>query len=75
MYASSCEITVVIALLGACIGSTATAQSLATGAMIGTVTNPSKKAPHMPGINTTGQDFSVDHRRFRWPDVDGIALL
>ena len=60
---------VVIALLVACIGSTATAQSLATGAIIGTVTNPSKKA--LQGANVVARDIDTNREATAMTDDDG----
>jgi len=63
---------VVIALLVACTGSTATAQSVATGAINGTLTDPNKKA--MRTANVMARDIDTkreatattdDHGRFR----------
>ena len=60
---------VVIALLVACIGSTATAQSLATGAIIGTVTNPSKRA--LQGANVVARDIDTNREATAMTDDDG----
>jgi outer membrane receptor protein involved in Fe transport len=60
---------VVIALLVACIGSTATAQPLATGAIIGTVTNPSKKA--LQGANVVARDIDTNREATAMTDDDG----
>ena len=60
---------VVIALLVACIGSTTTAQSLATGAIIGTVTNPSKKALHSATV--VARDIDTNREATARIDDDG----
>jgi Carboxypeptidase regulatory-like domain len=61
--------SVVIGLLLICIGSTATAQSVGTGAITGTLTDPSKKA--MRTANVVVRDIDTKREATATTDDDG----
>jgi hypothetical protein len=60
---------IVVGLLATCIGSTATAQSVVTGSITGTLTDPSKKAVQI--VNVVARNIDTNREATAATDDEG----